>query len=270
MELNTEMFLAIITYHMLCFTDFIPERGDGLAARVLMGKSFILWVAALMAVNLYFVFKELGRLSKLKWIKKYRIWLRKYDPTRFKIQQEAREEEKALDDEERDRTVRLREQALIKTRVAQLVSDIERDDEFLKPAEERRRRRSKSKVLYGQHLRKSKGTKAQKSRDLTVIMDAGSEEDISDYEVDIFAPMEDPERFQEHLVKEMRAPQVPQNSLMDSVMFQVRNTNVMDLFDDSADELKGIEQRNQELLASLNMVHTGTIQAAQKNMNTRM
>lgn len=53
---------------------------------------------------------------------------------------------------------------------------------------------------------------------------------------------------------------------MDSVMFQVRNTNVMDLFDDSADELKGIEQRNQELLASLNMVHTETVQATQKNM----
>ena len=30
MELNTEMFLAIITYHMLCFTDFIPEAGTGL------------------------------------------------------------------------------------------------------------------------------------------------------------------------------------------------------------------------------------------------
>lgn len=209
MELNTEMFLAIITYHLLCFTDFIPERGGGLAARVLMGKSFILWVGLLMAVNLYFVFKELGRLSKLKWVRKYRIWLKQHNPLRFKVQQEARDQEQVLDDEERDRTVRLREQALIKTRVAQLVSEIERDDEFLKPAEERKRRRSESKILYGERLRANKKAKAAKTRELTVIMDAGSEEDISDYEVDIFAPMEDPERFQEHLVKEMRAPEVP-------------------------------------------------------------
>lgn len=56
MDLNTEMFLAIITYHMLCFTDFIQLKGDGLKTRVLMGYSFILWVCLLVLINLIFVF----------------------------------------------------------------------------------------------------------------------------------------------------------------------------------------------------------------------
>jgi hypothetical protein len=59
MELNTEMFLAVITFHLICFTDFIPEAGDGLKTRVQVGYSFILWVCLLVFVNLYFVGKEL-------------------------------------------------------------------------------------------------------------------------------------------------------------------------------------------------------------------
>jgi hypothetical protein len=61
MEMNTEMFMAIITFHMLCFTDFIPEKGDGLKIRIQMGYSFIFWVCTLVVINLYFVFKDMGR-----------------------------------------------------------------------------------------------------------------------------------------------------------------------------------------------------------------
>ena len=69
MELNTEMFLAIITFHLLCFTDFIPEKGDGLQTRVQMGLSFIFWVCCLVIVNLYFVIKEMTKLFRYKMIK---------------------------------------------------------------------------------------------------------------------------------------------------------------------------------------------------------
>ena len=54
MDLNTEMFLAIITYHMFCFTDFIQIKD--LKTRVLMGYSFIFWVCLLVLINLLFVF----------------------------------------------------------------------------------------------------------------------------------------------------------------------------------------------------------------------
>lgn len=59
MELNTEMFLAIITFHLICFTDFVPEAEEGLKTRAQMGYSFILWVCLLVVVNLYFVALEL-------------------------------------------------------------------------------------------------------------------------------------------------------------------------------------------------------------------
>lgn len=85
MEINTEMFMAIITFHMLCFTDFIPEKGDGLHARILMGYSFIIWVCLLVIINLYFVFKEMGRMFLYKIIKRYRKFLLKYRPEEFKI-----------------------------------------------------------------------------------------------------------------------------------------------------------------------------------------
>ena len=96
MELNTEMFMAIITFHMLCFTDFIPERNPysgsehGLEARVDMGYSFIFWVCMLVAINIYFVQEEAVKLFKYKMIKKYRLFLLKYRPDKFKIHQEER------------------------------------------------------------------------------------------------------------------------------------------------------------------------------------
>ena len=69
MELNTEMFLAIITYHLLCFTDFIPEKGGGLKIRAQMGYSFIFWVCMLVLINLLFLFKELGKVFRWRMIK---------------------------------------------------------------------------------------------------------------------------------------------------------------------------------------------------------
>jgi hypothetical protein len=96
MELNTEMFMAIITFHMICFTDFIPERNPysgsekGLEARVQVGYSFIFWVCLLVAINIYFVQEEAVRMFKIRMIKRYRIFLLKYRPEQFKIHQEDR------------------------------------------------------------------------------------------------------------------------------------------------------------------------------------
>ena len=93
MELNTEMFLAIITFHLLCFTDFIPEKGNGIQTRVQMGFSFIFWVSSLVMVNLYFVAKEITKLFRLKMIKRYRLYLLRNRPDQFKENQEKRLEE---------------------------------------------------------------------------------------------------------------------------------------------------------------------------------
>ena len=62
MELTTEMFLALITFHLVCFTDFIPE--SNLEARLTMGTSFILSVCALIVVHLYFVGKEMFKVFR--------------------------------------------------------------------------------------------------------------------------------------------------------------------------------------------------------------
>ena len=75
MELNTEMFLAIVTFHMLCFTDFIPEAGNGLETRVQMAYSYIFWVMMLVSINIIFIVKELGKFFKYRAFKKYRILL---------------------------------------------------------------------------------------------------------------------------------------------------------------------------------------------------
>lgn len=92
MELNTEMFLAIIAFHLLCFTDFVPENAKvgNIMARVFMGYSFILWVCILVAVNLYFVLKEILKVFRWKMIVKYRKFLLKHYPERFKVHQEER------------------------------------------------------------------------------------------------------------------------------------------------------------------------------------
>ena len=70
MELNTEMFLALITFHLVCFTVFIPE--SNLEARLMMGTSFILSVCGLIVVNSYFVVIEMLKSFKYNAIKKYR------------------------------------------------------------------------------------------------------------------------------------------------------------------------------------------------------
>ena len=84
LDLNTEMFLAILTYHLLCFTDFIPEKGDGLKVRAQMGYSFIIWVCLLVTINLFFVFEEMGRVFRWSIIKRYRIYLKKHNPEKLK------------------------------------------------------------------------------------------------------------------------------------------------------------------------------------------
>lgn len=94
LETNTEMFLAIITYHLICFTDFIPEKGDGLNTRVLMGFSFISWVCLLVAINLTFVFAELLRVFRLNMYKKYKIFLKKHYPAKLKVLLEKEHEER--------------------------------------------------------------------------------------------------------------------------------------------------------------------------------
>jgi hypothetical protein len=92
MEINTEMFLAIIAYHLLCFTDWVPEdaKSFGIMTRVMMGYSFICWVAILVAVNLYFILGEILKITKWKMIVKYRKFLLKHFPEKFKIHQEQR------------------------------------------------------------------------------------------------------------------------------------------------------------------------------------
>lgn len=66
LELNTEMFLATITYHLVTFTDFVPAAGGGMKARTTMGYSFITWVSLLTFINLCFVMVELYRKFRLK------------------------------------------------------------------------------------------------------------------------------------------------------------------------------------------------------------
>ena len=88
LEFNTEMFIAIISYHLITFTDFVSPKGDGLKTRVLMGYSFIFFVSLLVFVNLYFVFKIAVNTFKLKGIRLYRRYLLKYKPEEFKIHQE--------------------------------------------------------------------------------------------------------------------------------------------------------------------------------------
>jgi hypothetical protein len=92
MEMNTEMFMAVITFHLLCFTDFIPEKGGGLQVRIQMGYSFIFWVCMLVTINLFVVFKEMGRLFKYKLMKRYRMFLLKYRPEAFKDDLKERNE----------------------------------------------------------------------------------------------------------------------------------------------------------------------------------
>ena len=89
LEMNTEMFIAIITFHLLTFTDFVPE----IQTRVLMGYSFIFWVLMLVVINLYFVFKEMGKVFMYKMIKRYRLFLMKYRPEAFREHQLKRNEE---------------------------------------------------------------------------------------------------------------------------------------------------------------------------------
>ena len=82
--------MAIITFHLICFTDFIPEKNPysgtvhGLEARVEMGYSFIFWVSMLVAINIYFVQETAVKMFRLRMIKKYRLLLLKYRPEQFK------------------------------------------------------------------------------------------------------------------------------------------------------------------------------------------
>ena len=69
MELNTEMFIAIITYHLMAFSDFIPINvTGGLKTRTTMGYSFIFWVSILISINLYFALGSLLNHFRLKCI----------------------------------------------------------------------------------------------------------------------------------------------------------------------------------------------------------
>jgi hypothetical protein len=69
LSLNTEMFMAIVCYHLIAFTDFVPNK----ETQYLMGKSFMVWICLLLAINLNFVFKEIYRLFKLISIKKLKL-----------------------------------------------------------------------------------------------------------------------------------------------------------------------------------------------------
>ena len=79
------MFIAIISYHLICFTDFIPANEDGLDARNKMGYSFVAWVVLMTASNLYFLIKEFGKQFKLAIIKKYNQHKKQYQSMKTKV-----------------------------------------------------------------------------------------------------------------------------------------------------------------------------------------
>jgi hypothetical protein len=68
MELNTEMFLGIITLHLVVFTDFVFDKD----VQYEFGKSYIVWIALLLLINLCFVAQELYRQFKLYLYKQWR------------------------------------------------------------------------------------------------------------------------------------------------------------------------------------------------------
>ena len=93
------MFIAIISYHLICFTDFIPANEDGLDARNKMGYSFVAWVVLMTASNLYFLIKEFGMQFKLAIIKKYNQHKKQYQSMKTKVRSfigKPEEEEQSL------------------------------------------------------------------------------------------------------------------------------------------------------------------------------
>lgn len=79
------MFIAIISYHLICFTDFIPANEDGLEARNKMGYSFVGWVVLMTTTNLYFLVKEFGKQFKLNAIKKFNQHKKQFHSMKTKV-----------------------------------------------------------------------------------------------------------------------------------------------------------------------------------------
>ena len=87
LELNTEMFFAVISYHLVCFTDFISRTRGGLKARYDMGYSFMVWTGILIVINFTIIFIEFGRKIRLYGIKNYYKLMKRFNPDTYKIHQ---------------------------------------------------------------------------------------------------------------------------------------------------------------------------------------
>ena len=73
MAMLTELFLAAVCFHLIMFTDFVPDKD----IQYSMGFSFMFWIISLLAINVFFVGKEMFRLFKLKMIKKWKVYVHK-------------------------------------------------------------------------------------------------------------------------------------------------------------------------------------------------
>ena len=60
----TELFLAAVCFHLIMFTDFVPDKD----IQYFMGFSFMAFICGLLAINIFFVGTEMFRLWKLKMI----------------------------------------------------------------------------------------------------------------------------------------------------------------------------------------------------------
>ena len=70
MAMMTEVFLAAVTFHLIVFTDFVPDKDT----QYFMGFSFMFWIISLLVINISFVVIEIFRLFKLKMIQKWNVY----------------------------------------------------------------------------------------------------------------------------------------------------------------------------------------------------
>ena len=71
MAMITEIFLAAVCFHLIIFTDFVPDKD----IQFFMGFSFMFFIICLLGINIFFVVKEMFRLFKLKMIKKWKLYI---------------------------------------------------------------------------------------------------------------------------------------------------------------------------------------------------
>ena len=72
--------MAIVCYHLLTFTDNIPDK----EIQYSMGRSLMFWISLLLIINLYFVLKESFRLFKLNMQKrKNQGFIKSFMPSKY-------------------------------------------------------------------------------------------------------------------------------------------------------------------------------------------